>query len=502
MTRLRIVMFVLIVVMGISQSLAAITLITNATLISPERSEPLLDAWVRIENGVITGVGDGDADETGHEVINASGRYLIPGLIDSHVHLYHATGLKRRYTDDYDTLYETFMGQQSRSFLYYGFTSVIELNADEDTNERFEASKVHPRLFHCGQGVILSNGFMALEFEGAAVEAIYPGFLIDHYSEGLVPAGVDPKQHTPEAVVDYIQQHGGRCVKLYYEEALWWPGHAPNFRLPSLAIVRDVVAAAHSLDLPVVLHATTPNGHRFALESGVDVLAHGMWEWPDVGFASPEPSPEYALLAKQVAQSELKVQPTFSTLLNTASLFRPAVLADTRWKKVVPPPYHSFLQGNVEQQRQTFLEMFGTQFEEDSSVDDVPTAMSAHISRYKRLIGSMVSDGADLLFGTDTAVGGFGWASPPGLSGYWEMRAWRSAGISLETLFRALTLDNARAFRLDDEIGSIEVGKNADLLLLTANPLEDVEAYDTIENVILGGQLFAREELSAAKLEH
>jgi len=307
---------------------------------------------------------------------------------------------------------------------------------------------------------MITDGFMALELEGEAVETVYPGFLLDHYSKGLMPAGVDPKQHTPKAVVDYIQQHGGHCVKLYYEEALWWPGDAPDFRLPSVAIVREVVAAAHSLDLPVVLHATSPNGHRLALESGVDVLAHGMWEWPDVGFASPEPTPEYTLLAKQVAQSEIRIQPTFGTLLNTASLFRPAVLADARWKNVVPPRYHSFLQGNVEKQRQTFLAMF------------------------------------------DTAVGGFGWASPPGLSGYWEMLVWRNAGIPLKTLFRALTLENARAFRLDDEIGSIEVGKNADLLLLTANPLEDIEAYDSIVKVILGGQLFEREELSAVKLEH
>ena len=113
MIRLRIVIFVFIVVVGISRCLAATTLITNATLISPERSEPLLEAWVRIENGVITGVGDGDTDETGHDVINASGRYLIPGLIDSHVHLYHATGLKRRYTDDYGWFHGTGAGGRS-----------------------------------------------------------------------------------------------------------------------------------------------------------------------------------------------------------------------------------------------------------------------------------------------------------------------------------------------------------------------------------------------------
>lgn len=498
----KFISFLLIVVSGIAPCVAAPMLITHATLISPERSEPLLDAWVRIEDGVITAIGNGDTDVSGLEVIDATDRYLIPGLIDSHVHLYHATGLKRRYTDNFDALYNAFMEQQPRSFLYHGFTSVIELNADKNTNARFEAGNDHPRLFHCGQGVILSDGFMALELEGEAVDDVYPGFLIDHYSGGMVPANVDPKLHTPAAVVDYILQQGGRCVKLYYEEALWWPGGAPEFHLPSVAIVRDVVAAAHAQDLPVVLHATTPNGHRFALETGIDILAHGMWEWPDLGFATPKPTPEYVEIAKQVAQSEIMLQPTFSTLLNTASLFDANLLTDEAWTRIVPPFYLTFLRSNVEQQRRAFLNMFDSQFAVDSSVDTVPTAMVAHTSRYEKLIGAMATDDANLLFGTDTAVGGFGWGSPPGLAGYWEMLAWRRAGVKLGDLFRSLTLDNARAFNVDDEIGSIEVGKNADLLILTASPLENVMAYDTIERVILGGRLIERSDLAVDKLLH
>jgi imidazolonepropionase-like amidohydrolase len=127
--------------------------------------------------------------------------------------------------------------------------------------------------------------------------------------------------------------------------------------------------------------------------------------------------------------------------------------------------------------------------------------MAAFASRYERLIGAMAADDANLLFGTDTAVGGFGWASPPGLAGYWEMHAWRRAGVPLETLFESLTIGNARAFGLDRELGTIEAGKLADLLILTSNPLEDVMAYDTIDRVILGGEVFERRSLSAGELD-
>jgi imidazolonepropionase-like amidohydrolase len=83
--------------------------------------------------------------------------------------------------------------------------------------------------------------------------------------------------------------------------------------------------------------------------------------------------------------------------------------------------------------------------------------------------------------------------------GYLEMHGWARAGISLKTIFRAATLDNARAFGLDDQLGTIEAGKRADLLLLTDNPLVDISAYDTIKTVIIGGRLIDRQALSATR---
>jgi imidazolonepropionase-like amidohydrolase len=478
-------------------SAQASTLITNVTVLSPERSAPLAGAWVRIDEGRISELGTGPVESTASTVIDAQGGYLVPGLIDSHVHLYHATGLKRRYTANFDELYDAFMAQQPESFLYFGFTSVVELNADAQTNARFRASPTHPDLVHCGQGIILSDGFMALELEGEPIEQVYPGYLIDHYGAGRIPPGADPEKHTPRAVVEHVRKQGGRCVKLYYEEALWWPGGAPQFRLPSLDIVRDVVQAAHAVQMPVVLHATTPNGHRLALEAGVDVLAHGMWEWPGQDFDDPEPKAEYEELSRQVASSDLRLQPTFSTLRNTASLFDPSVLRDPDWSRVVPQSYMNYLSTDGQRQRSFFIDRFSSALSPDGVAADFASLMSAHVSRYEKLVGGMYGEGAKLLFGSDTAVGAFGWASPPGLAGYWEMQAWIRAGVSLDDLFESLTLGNARAFGLDQEIGTVEVGKRADLLILKANPLDDVRAYNSIQQVVIRGQVINRESLSA-----
>jgi len=498
--KFRIYFTLLLITFSTVLSAASPKLIINANLLSPERSAILTNAWVRINDGTIAEVGTGSINTSGFDVIHAAGAYLIPGLIDSHVHLYHATGLKRRYTQNFEALYDAYMKQQPRSFLYYGFTSVIELNSKQTANSRFNSAPVHPGLLHCGPGVILSDGFMALELEGAPIEKVHPGYLIDHYANGRVPKDADVSKHTPEAVVDYVRQQGGRCVKLYYEEALWWPGGAPEFRLPSVKIVRDVVAAAHARNMPVLLHATTPDGQRFALDAGVDILAHGMWEWPGQEFDAPDPKQEYADIARDIAGSNIGLQPTFNTIRNTGSLFDTMLLTDPEWKNVIPDAYLNYLKTDAQQQREKFIAMFGAQLGEDNTDSDYRLKLMAFISRYERLIGSMSKGSANLLFATDTAVGGFGWGSPPGLAGYWEMQSWVRAGIPLITLFEALTINNARAFGLDKEIGSIEVGKRADLLILTGNPLESVAAYNTIETVILGGEEIERDSLSATSL--
>ena len=122
-------------------------------------------------------------------------------------------------------------------------------------------------------------------------------------------------------------------------------------------------------------------------------------------------------------------------------------------------------------------------------------------TRYERLIKRFSDNGGRLLLGTDTAVAGSGWGTPPGLSGYLEMSDWANAGIPLETIFRAATLDNAKAFGLADQLGTVESGKRADLLLLAENPLSHISAYDTIKVVIVGGNPIDRQRLSASQLD-
>jgi imidazolonepropionase-like amidohydrolase len=107
-----------------------------------------------------------------------------------------------------------------------------------------------------------------------------------------------------------------------------------------------------------------------------------------------------------------------------------------------------------------------------------------------------VAHGGRLLFGSDTPSG-LTYGNPPGLNGYLELERLAEAGIPLDRLFRAATIEVAKAFRLDRRYGTVEPGKVANLLLLRANPLETVEAYDAIDLVVSRGEVLDRAALAA-----
>ena len=79
---------------------------------------------------------------------------------------------------------------------------------------------------------------------------------------------------------------------------------------------------------------------------------------------------------------------------------------------------------------------------------------------------------------------------------YAEMEAMQSAGMTPMQVITSSTINAARAMRLDERIGSLEAGKEADLLLITANPAVTVSNFRKLHSVMRGGELRTVEELS------
>ncbi len=99
--------------------------------------------------------------------------------------------------------------------------------------------------------------------------------------------------------------------------------------------------------------------------------------------------------------------------------------------------------------------------------------------------------GVKLLAGTDAP----GTGSFSGASLHWELEFFAQAGIPPLDVLRIATQEGAAAVGAEDHLGTLEVGKLADIVLLDANPLEDIKNTQTIWRVIKGGWVFDPEAL-------
>jgi hypothetical protein len=127
--------------------------IKNVTVISPERPSPLLHADVVLGDGRITEIGTHLAPGPRAREINGSGRFLIPGLIDSHVHVGHSAALDDDAIDARPELWAAYRAQVPRAYLAFGFTSIVDLDLKPRDKAWFEATPLHPRFYSCGPGV-------------------------------------------------------------------------------------------------------------------------------------------------------------------------------------------------------------------------------------------------------------------------------------------------------------------------------------------------------------
>src|SRR5215470_14660121 len=121
--------------------------IADVTLVSPERRDPLEHADVVLRDGRIVQVGTGLAAASRVRRIDGRGLFLVPGLIDSHVHVASQGPLDDDAIEKHPELLRAYRSQLGRSYLAFGFTTLVDLDLKVESRAWFDAAPLHPRLY-------------------------------------------------------------------------------------------------------------------------------------------------------------------------------------------------------------------------------------------------------------------------------------------------------------------------------------------------------------------
>src|SRR5262245_4369098 len=477
----------LLLSIAIASADPAKTWIVGATVISPERPDSGQVLHVLIDGDRIEAVTPTvPADMAGVAVVHAEGQYLIPGLMDSHAHLTGVPAIPYPMRAQHPDLVEAYLRQVPRSFLRYGYTTVVDLIVtDPRPLQAMREAPAHPDIYDCGGALPVPNGYPSQDAPAEYRFRIFPNTVIDPAHPENFPASEDPAAHTPQAAVERIVKGGGICVKTFFERGF---GRDRNLPVPSADLMKEIVAAARRAHVPVLLHASSIEAQTFGVDNGISIFAHGMWNWGPYA-ASESVPPEILTILDRIVERSIGYQATLQVIAGLQLLYDPTYLDRPDVRRVIPPALLTWYRSDEAQWYKRDL----AQGAPDAAMRE---RYAAALQRASRVVKYLAQHHARFLFGTDTPSGPT-IGNLPGLNGYLEMQQLVNAGLSLRQILEAATLSNAKAFGLDGQIGTIQPGKRANLVLLGKSPLEAVQAYDSIQGIRVGGRHLLPGDLEA-----
>lgn len=444
----------------------------SSIIVNDGRIAAILDAATPLPVGVRT--------------IDAAGKTLIPGLIDAHVHLMYDSGpdlltrapqlmdewlaITRRYPESRAPIV-----RRGQLKLKAGVTTMRVLGDGyysltyRDELARWDV--VGPRVLTAGLHVNGPNGYVSgglgahLDAAARAEVAVELRSVeeIERRLEAHIARGVD--------VIKIATTHGD----LGFHDA------KPD--LPE-AWVREIVRVAHEHELTVAAHSYGTEGDWAAVRGGVDGIEHLV----NVPYELPND------LVQAIKARGIYVCPTLSGS------------AYSVWKVLQAPEQlyeDSDLVANVPVDVRKDL-YFTVRVLTLPGIARLllrqPQPMRQWARWYEQSLRNtekLYRAGVPLIFGTDTpfAFGNFFHSVMN------EVRALKLAGLPNEAILRMATSYAATALDVNDRVGTIELGKFADLVLLDGDPVSDIEALGRVELVIKEGRIVYRRNLHAKPLE-
>ena len=435
-------------------------LIKNVTVLDTENKKLLRNQSVVVTDGRIAAM-DKDVKyklPAGTTVIDGTGKYLIPGLVDAHVHFFQSGGVYTR-PDAMDLRkYQPFhkeidwvhghMEDFLRRYTALGITTVIDVGSTINFLKQRDTFRHKPYA-----PAVYMTGPLLTTWEPQVFK-------------GLQNDGPFYEMSTAEQARKYVQQqlpYKPDFIKIWY---IVRGRNTDSSAKASLPLVQAVIDEAHKNSLRVAVHATELISAKLAVESGADFLVHNV----------DDRVVDDAFL-QLLKQKGTVLNPTLVVSHNYSRVFGQYYDIDAQeWETAHPTPL-----GSV----RDFAHLPDTAITArlKRAVPMLQSRSKAEDSLLRVNVKKMLDAGVTLATGTDAGNIGTQHAS----SYFSELRAMQEAGFNLWQLLQASTLNGAKAIGKEGELGSIKKGKVADMVLLNADPLQSLENWRKIDWVINKG---------------
>ncbi len=416
-------------------SVTAETLVLkNFTLIDGNGGPPLAQASVVIDDGRVQWIGPAAKLKApaGATTRDLAGAYVMPGIINTHGHIGNVIDL----TQDAKFYTRENIEKNLKTYASYGVTTVASMGTDQDLvfqirEEQHHSRPTMTRVFTAGQGFTFKGGVGAM-----------PGVTFNVESAGEIPKDVD---ELAGKKVDY--------VKMWVDDSL---GHAKHMPFD---IAKAVIDNAHRHGLRVFAHIFYLADAQQLSDAGIDAFAHSVRDKPiDVALIK-------SMKAHHVWQGA-------ATLTREASMFvyakKPPFADDPFFTRGVSEKVVSTLKDPAYQQRM-------------GASPDFPR-YEGFLKQAQENLKRLADAGIPYAMGTDSGPPG----RFPGFFEHWEMQLMAVAGLTRMQVIVASTKRGAEFLGAKD-LGTLEKGKWADLLVLEKNPLDDMQNTRTIRDVYIAG---------------
>lgn len=452
-------------------------------IVDVKRGQTLRERGLLFKDGQITeivstrGLDKVEADHT----FDLSGMTLIPGLINSHCHALMPGSLVFG-----PGLFLAFKRQAVRNLEecpVHGVTTVRDAGSCAIIFNRLghmieNLELLGPRCITSGPSIMARGGYP--EFARQLPRAV-----AGKYGDlGIYVTGPESARHAVRTAVE----QGARFIKIFFDDMSLFFGHKALNTLDDESVTA-IIEEAHRLGRRVAVHQTQLTGFRRAVRLGVDDLEHipSQDELTDEDVAHFMKGNHHLTPTGSVSQS-LAIAPRGHPARENPLVERMQLAREEYLHYTCP----TISEGPVMRANLKMVDMYENGSPGDgllaSSMFDNEQMLDAIIEGSPNIM-KMYRAGAKLCCGND---GGTPLNFPATI--YTEMEIMDWLGIPRPDILKAATLNGAGLLDLENEIGSLEEGKLADIVALSGNPLDDVRSVRLVEGVFRSGILLHRGE--------